>query len=59
MTLSEKRQAEFDKIVATREENIAIAKRLRAVEHLTNAAIAQRMGIRESAVRLLLARKKK
>jgi DNA-binding transcriptional regulator LsrR (DeoR family) len=52
-------QGDIDKIIATREENVAIAKRLRAVEHLTNKAIAQRMGVSESVVRVMLAPKKK
>lgn len=52
-------QRDIDKIIATREENIAIAKRLRAVEHLTNRAIAQRMGISENVVRVMLAPKKR
>ena len=52
-------QAEIDKIIALQPENIAIAKRLRAVEHLTNAQIAKRMGVGENVVVLMLARKKK
>lgn len=52
-------QAEIDRIIATREENVEIAKRLRAVAHLSNQAIAKHMGVSENAVALMLARKKK
>lgn len=52
-------QSEIDRIIATREENVEIAKRLRAVAHLSNPAIAKHMGVSENAVALMLARKKK
>ncbi len=52
-------QAQIDQIIALQPENIAIAKRLRAAEHLTNVQIAKRMGVSENVVRLMLARKKK
>jgi predicted DNA-binding protein (UPF0251 family) len=52
-------QEEVDKIIAMQPENIAIAKRLRAVEHLTNEQIAKRMGVRVNVVAAMLARKKR
>ena len=51
-------QQEIDKIIATREENVEIAKRLKAVEHLSYPAIAKRMGVNENAVRLMLSKKR-
>jgi predicted transcriptional regulator len=46
-------QEEIDRIIATREENVEIAQGLKD-KGLNNAAIARWMGVRESAVRLLL-----
>lgn len=45
-------QKEIDQIIATREENVNIAQKLKD-KGLGNAAVAKQMGISENAVRLI------
>jgi DNA-binding NarL/FixJ family response regulator len=46
-------QEEIDRIIASLEDNVEIVRRLKA-EGLDNAAIARWMGIKESAVVLIV-----